>query len=84
MLQSTHASDSTGSSIPHQILEEQQERTGGQTGGALHNRPTRASGGYNDDDYIDEDGPPRTSSEFEHVHDSDEDSEDIGACMAVE
>ena len=82
--QSTHASDSTGSSIPHQIPEEQQERTGGQTGLALHNGPTRAFGGYKHDDYIDEDGPPRTSSELEHAHDIDDDSEDIGACMAVE
>ena len=84
MLQSTHASDSTGSSIPHQIPEEQQERTGGQTGLALHNRPTRAFGGYKHDDYIDEDGPSRTSSELEHAHDIDNDSEDIGVCLAVE
>ena len=82
--QSTHALDSTGSSTLHQIPEEHQERTGGQTGLALQNRPTRAFGGYNDDDYIDEDGPSRTSSELEHAHDIDDDSEDIGACMAVE
>ena len=82
--QSTHALDSTGSSTLHQIHEEQQERTGGQTGLALQNRPTRAFDGYNDDDYIDEYKPSRTSSELEHAHDNDNDSEDIGACMAVE
>ena len=82
--QSTHALDSAGSSTLHQIPEEHHERTGGQTGHALQNRPTRAFGGYNDDDYIDEYRPSRTSSELEHAHDNDNDSEDIGACMAVE
>ena len=50
--QSTHALDSTGSSTLHQIPEEQQERTGGQTGlalGAMDRRPPR-------DKYEDKDG----------------------------
>ena len=54
--QSTHASDSTGSSIPHQILEDHQERTGEQTGLALVVMDRRPPGdededsdGYRDD-----------------------------------
>ena len=51
MRQSTHASDSTGSSIPHQIPEEHHERTGGQTGHALVAMDRRPPG--DEDEYSD-------------------------------
>ena len=53
----------------------------------MHNRdrgPPRIFGEFKHDDYIDEDRPARTFIELEHAHDIDDDSEDIGACMAVE
>ena len=85
--QSTHALYSTGSSTLHQAHEEHQERTGGQTGLALHNRfrrPPKTYSEWKHDDYIDDDPPPRTVSELSHDHDIDENIEDIGACRAVE
>ena len=47
--QSTHASDSTGSSIPHQIPEDHQERTGEQTGLALVVMDRRPQGDEDED-----------------------------------
>ena len=47
--QSTHASDSTGSSIPHQIPEDHQERTGEQTGLALVVMDRRPPGDEDED-----------------------------------
>ena len=59
--QSTHASDSTGSSIPHQIPEDHQERTGGRTGLALVRM--RPPGGED----VDSDGDRDDSSESEEA-----------------